>query len=163
MTPRPARAEDIAALARLWHIAWHEAHAALVPAALIALRTQASFKDRLHAFGDALRCAGPKGAPLGLCVVQGGKVDQIFVDAAARGTGLARDLLYDGEARLAAGGTRQAILECLPENTRAIRFYEKCGWQQRGIEDVNLDTSAGPFQIPALVLTKELRPQGATP
>jgi hypothetical protein len=33
MNVRPAEPSEIAALGRLWHDAWHDAHAAIVPAA----------------------------------------------------------------------------------------------------------------------------------
>ena len=44
---------DIGPLAALWHDGWHEAHAALVPTALTALRTPAEFRARVTAhLGD---------------------------------------------------------------------------------------------------------------
>lgn len=156
MTPRAARPQDLAPLTELWNSGWHVAHAAHVPADFAALRTPASFRARLEAFGDALRCAGPVGAPLGFCVAHGDHIDQLYTAAAARGTGLAQALIADGEARLAAAGIRTALLDCLPENSRAARFYTRCGWSPRGVETVELDTSRGPYRLPCLVFTKHI-------
>jgi GNAT superfamily N-acetyltransferase len=157
MTPglrvREAAASEYRALARLWHEAWHDAHDAHVPAALIALRTRESFLRRLPGFGDRLRVAGPEGAPLGLCTINGDEIDQLFVARSARGGGVAARLLADGEARLLASGVTTARLDCVIENARAIRFYEKHAWVRGEIKTVTLD---GPFQLRALVLSKIL-------
>lgn len=127
-----------------------------MPQKLFDLRTWNSFADRLAAFGDQLRVAGPVGAPLGLCVTVDAKVSQLFTALAARGTGLAADLLADAERRLYTAGHRTATLDVLAQNARAIRFYEKRGWHRRGVEISTLDTSQGPFELPVLVMQKAL-------
>jgi hypothetical protein len=45
MQVRPADADEIDLLARLWCNGWHEPHAPLSPLELIRLRTLASFRD----------------------------------------------------------------------------------------------------------------------
>jgi GNAT superfamily N-acetyltransferase len=147
---KPGEAE-FPALARMWHDAWHDGHDGLVPAALIALRNYDRFLRRLPDLGDRIRVAGPDGEPLGLCVIKGDEIDQLFVARAARGSGLAARLLADGEARLRAAGVTLARL------ARAIRFYEKHGWLRAETATVTIE---GPFRLQVLVLTKALAEPG---
>lgn len=144
---RAAQAGELDALARLWYDAWQDAHAQIVPAELVRLRTLESFRRRL---GDALadvRTTGPLGAPLGLCMVQGEELYQLFVAASARGSGVAAALLADGETRLAAAGVETAWLACAIGNERAARFYEKNGWQRTGVVTSRLETPDGLFLL----------------
>lgn len=153
---RPAEPADLAPLARLWYAGWHEAHAAIVPADLTAQRTEASFLNRLENLGDALRTAGPVGKPLGFCAIKGDELYQLFVSPDARGTGLARDLLTDGEARLAARGVARACLLCADGNDRAARFYARAGWTNLGLRRESVDTASGPFFFEVLRFEKDL-------
>ncbi|MEM7523873.1 MAG: GNAT family N-acetyltransferase [Pseudomonadota bacterium] len=146
----------MAALIDLWHAGWIEAHAEHVPAALTRLRTKESFDRRLSAFGDQLRVTGPEGAPTGLCVAKGEEIDQLFVSPTVRGGVVARALLADGEARIAAAGHREGVLFCAIGNDRAARFYTKCGWRLRGEDDVSLATSEGAFSLRTWVFVKRL-------
>ncbi len=159
---RPAVAADLAPLADLappadlWHAAWHDAHAAHVPAELVELRTRDAFEQRLRGFGDRLRVAETPDGLAGLCVVQENRIDQIYVAAAARGTGAAALLLADGEARLRRSGATLAQLDCVIENHRAIRFYEKHFWRRQGVETGTVETAQGAFRLPLMILVKRL-------
>jgi GNAT superfamily N-acetyltransferase len=146
---RPAREEDLDGLARVWHEGWHESHAHLVPAALTRLRTFDNFRDRLRAALRDVRVAGEPGAPVGFSVVKGDELYQLFVAAAARGTGVAAALIADAEARLAANG--------IATNERAARFYEKSGWRRAGTMLNRLETSAGTFPLEVWRYEKCLR------
>lgn len=161
MTPsvRPASDADLGPLADLWHDSWHEAHAAHVPPELTALRTRADFWDRLPALLPNLRTAGPDGAPRGLCVIRGAEMHQLFLTPEAKGTGLATALLADAEVRLAEAGVQEAWLDVLIENTRAIRFYQREGWQLGARADMPLDTAAGvgTFVLHVQLMTKRLQ------
>jgi GNAT superfamily N-acetyltransferase len=154
--PRLAQANDFKPLAELWHKAWHDAHAALTPPALVAGRTPASFAARLETVGDRLRIAGPSGAPLGLCIIDRDEIDQLYVATAARGTGLAAALLSDGEARIAAAGITEARLECARGNDRAARFYAREGWQQTGHAAVPAHAVDPPILIDVIHFRKTL-------
>jgi ribosomal protein S18 acetylase RimI-like enzyme len=147
MQVRPAAAGEIDPLARLWHDAWHESHAPLLPEELARLRTLESFRERLQAMLADIRVAGPTGAPLGFCVVKGEELYQLFVSPAARGSGTAAALIADAEARLAARGVETAWLACAVGNQRAARFYEKSGWRLAGTVTNPADTSSGPFPL----------------
>lgn len=147
MQVRPAVAAEIDALARLWHDAWHEAHAPLVPPELTRLRTLENFRERLQVMQADMRVAGPPGAPLGFCALKGEELNQLFVSPDARGSGAAAALIADAEARLAQRGVRTAWLACAVGNERAARFYEKSGWH-RGATVVNpAETANGPFPV----------------
>ncbi|WP_411641552.1 GNAT family N-acetyltransferase [Loktanella agnita] len=143
-------------MAWLWHDAWHEAHALHVPSALTALRNIPSFLRRVVDAGDQARTIGADGNPLGFCAITGRQMEQLFVASAARGSGVAAALLKDAEQRLYATGVVSAYLHCLPQNTTAIRFYEKMGWVGTDLHPVELTTSAGPFVLDCIVFTKSL-------
>jgi GNAT superfamily N-acetyltransferase len=147
MTAREAEESEFEYLARLWYGGWQDAHAGILPEALARYRTLASFLHRLHVEAPHLRVAGPVGQPTGMCIAKEDELNQLYVSASARGTGLAQMLLADGEARLHGNGVRTAWLACAIGNTRAARFYEKNGWQLRGEEFVALDTPDGPFRL----------------
>ena len=55
---RPAEAAEIDHLAQLWYHGWQDAHARILPAELIRIRTLESFKDRLQAALPAVRVVG---------------------------------------------------------------------------------------------------------
>jgi ribosomal protein S18 acetylase RimI-like enzyme len=147
MRVRPAEAEDVDHLARVWHEGWHDAHARIVPAELTRIRTFDSFRPRLlQALADT-RVVGPPRAPVGFCIVQGAELYQLFVSVEARGSGVAAALMTDAEARLAAAGVTKAWLACAIGNERAARFYEKSGWHRAGTMINELDTPGGMFSL----------------
>ena len=130
---RPATGADMAAVADLWHEGWHAGHAGHVPPGLTAARTLAAFHERTPArVADTTVALAGSGELLGFVMVVGDEVEQVFVGPAARGTGLARDLLAEAERQVAAGGHREAWLAVVVGNARARRFYEKRGWRDEG-------------------------------
>jgi len=157
MDVRAAQPNEIDQLARLWHDAWQDAHASIVPAELTRLRTLESFKQRLEAAFSDLRVVGPVGAPVGLCVVKDDELYQLFVSAQSRGAGVAAALIADAEARLSARGVGTAWLACAIGNNRAARFYEKCGWRRAGVVVSQLETPDGLFPLEVWRYEKPLR------
>jgi GNAT superfamily N-acetyltransferase len=147
MTVRAARPEEVDLLAQLWFDGWRDAHAAIVPAALARLRTLESFRERMAAALAETRVVGGSGPPLGFSMVRGAELYQLYVAAAARGTGAAALLIADAEARIADAGFAVAWLACAIGNDRAARFYEKCGWRRAGVVVTDADTSSGPFPL----------------
>jgi ribosomal protein S18 acetylase RimI-like enzyme len=144
---RNVEPSELDALARLWFDAWQDAHAAISPPALTRVRTLPSFRDRLEHLLADIRAIGPSGAPLGFAIVQGDELYQLYVAAAARGTGVAAALTDDAEARIAATGVETAWLACAIGNERAARFYEKRGWSRVGTMTSQLDTLEGVFPL----------------
>jgi ribosomal protein S18 acetylase RimI-like enzyme len=147
MDVRAAEAAEIDHLARLWHSAWQDAHARIVPAELTRLRTLESFRDRLHAALSDTRVVGPSGAAVGFCIVKRDELYQLFVSAQSRGSGVAAALIADAEARLAERGVETAWLACAIGNDRAARFYEKRGWRRAGTIVSQLNTPGGAFPL----------------
>jgi ribosomal protein S18 acetylase RimI-like enzyme len=143
MDVRPAEADDIDHLARVWWEGWHEAHAAIVPAELTRIRTLESFRPRLREALPDVRVVGPAGAPVGFSIIKGAELYQLFVSAPSRGTGVAAELMTDAEARLAASGVDTAFLACAIGNERAARFYEKRGWRRVGTMINRLEVPGG--------------------
>ena len=129
---RPSR--RVPALARLWHEAGGTTPTtASSPPALVALRTLRELPATACAdFGDPLRVAGPPGEPLGLCVVSGDEIDQLFVAPAARGTGLAATAA--GRRRGAARRRRRAPsarIACAIGNDRALALLREARLARR--------------------------------
>ena len=147
MDVRAAVKPEIEHLARIWHDGWHDAHRHIVPAELVSLRTVESFAERLQAALAELRVAGPFGDAAGLCIIRDDELYQLYVAAQARGTGVAAALMADGEARLSQHGVETAWLACAIGNERAVRFYEKCGWNRAGLVLLNVETSRGTFPL----------------
>lgn len=133
--------------AALWHAGWHDAHAAIVPGELTELRTLDSFSTRLKKYAPTTRIAVREGQVLGLCVVLKDEINQMYVSAQARGTGLAADLIQDGERRIREAGHETAWLACAVGNDRAARFYEKRGWENARTETLRFETQDGSYPL----------------
>lgn len=139
---RPATGADMPAVAALWHEGWHTGHAGHVPPGLTAARTLAAFHERTPArVADTAVAIGDAGDLLGFVMVVGDEVEQVFVGPDARGTGLAAELLTEAERLVAVSGFPEAWLAVVAGNTRARRFYEKCGWRDEG--DLAYEVVAG--------------------
>lgn len=155
---RPADAADMAAVADLWHEGWHDGHAGHVPDGLTTARTLAAFHERTPArVGDTAVAVGDDGSLLGFVMVVGDEVEQVFVARAARGSGLAAELLAEAERRVAAAGHAWAWLAVVVGNARARRFYERHGWVDRG--DLPYEVTAGgrTFVSPCRRYVKQVR------
>ncbi|MEZ5290030.1 MAG: GNAT family N-acetyltransferase [Vicinamibacterales bacterium] len=164
MTVEPLRLatpDDLEPLADLWHEGWRDAHAAILPADLTALRTRDSFVPRLRAALADLWVAGPPGAPLGFCMLRGDELSQLFVARHVRGAGLAARLLAAAEDDLRRRGVLRPWLACAIGNDRAARFYEKHAWRRTGVVVVTLSTTAGPYALEVWRYEKDLADHAA--
>jgi ribosomal protein S18 acetylase RimI-like enzyme len=63
-----------------------------------------------------------------------GELMAIMVDGNQRGFGVGSALMATRERALRAHGLAIATLWVVPENTRAVRFYEYCGWVLEGTQ-----------------------------
>jgi len=138
-TIRPAEESDVPRLAQLWFDGWQDAHLGLLPESVRRARTLASFERRLiDALGD-IRVATRDDRLNGFVMLREAELYQFYVDASARGSGVAQQLMAETERWLAARGFAESFLDCAIGNDRAARFYEKCGWQRQGIVESTLD------------------------
>ncbi|WP_284534574.1 GNAT family N-acetyltransferase [Nocardioides sp. T2.26MG-1] len=140
-TLRPARPGDMAAVADIWHPAWHLGHAGHVPDGLTAARTLEAFHERTPARVADTTVAEVDGRVAGFIMVVGDEVEQVFVDPALHGAGVAAPLLAEAERQVAAAGYAEAWLAVVTGNARARRFYEKHGWRDGG--DLPYEVTAG--------------------
>jgi GNAT superfamily N-acetyltransferase len=81
--------------------------------------------------------------------VKGDEVEQIYVDRAARGTGVAAMLLRKAEAEIRSAGHRRAWLAVVAGNQRARSFYARHGWRDAGPFSYMAETEAGPLAVPS--------------
>lgn len=125
-------------VAALWHAGWHDAHPGHVPDELTASRTLKEFEDRApHRVADTT-LAEVDGDLAGFVMVVADEVEQVYVAAPHRGTGVAEVLLDEAVRRVAADGHAEAWLAVVEGNARARRFYERRGWR---------DTGALPYEV----------------
>lgn len=156
MEIRNAESREIGRLAKLWYDGWQDAHATILPAELARLRTLKSFAERLEQHHSQVRTAGEIGDPLGFCICKDDEIYQLYVSAAARGTGLAAKLMNDAENQFRKNGITTAWLACAIGNERAARFYEKAGWTRVGEMTNRLETPAGEYLLNTWRYEKDL-------
>lgn len=145
---RRATAEDAEAIAAIWLAGWRESHAGHVPEALVAARTPASFRSRAAQRIDDAIVAVADATLAGFAMVAGDEVEQVYVDGAQRGTGVAALLLDEAQRLVAAAGHHTAWLAVIASNARARRFYERHGWTDDGAFDYPAKTEAGTVAVP---------------
>jgi GNAT superfamily N-acetyltransferase len=100
--------------------------------------------------------ASSSAAVAGFVMVVGDEVEQVFVAADHRGSGVAALLLTEAERQVAAAGFAEAWLAVVPGNVRARRFYEREGWRDTGGFDYRAETAAGTVAVPCRRYAKSL-------
>ncbi|GIG91198.1 GNAT family N-acetyltransferase [Plantactinospora endophytica] len=158
---RPAVADDAEAVSAIWLAGWRDGHLGHVPEALVAVRTPESFRSRAaQRVGDTVvAVAGPERRVVGFVMVVGDEVEQVYVDRAERGTGVAGLLLGEAERLVAAAGHRRAWLAVAPGNARARRFYERSGWADDGVFDYPAAVAGETMPVPCHRYGKPLGPR----
>ena len=147
-TLRPATPDDVHAIADIWYHGFLDGHLGNVPDELVAIRTHESFGPRAaKRVGDTV-VAIIDGAVAGFIMVVEDEVEQVYVSASHRGSGVAAVLLAEAERLVTANGHEQAWLAVAPGNSRARRFYERNGWRDEGLFDYPAQTDAGPISVP---------------
>jgi ribosomal protein S18 acetylase RimI-like enzyme len=150
---RAARAEDAGAVAEIWEHGWRDGHLGNVPDELVALRTPESFTTRAAERVGDTTVATVDGAVAGFVMVVGDEVEQVYVSADHRGSGVASTLLAEAERLVATGGHPKAWLAVAPGNARARRFYERQGWVDEG----RFDYRAAGMVVPCQRYVKAVR------
>lgn len=153
---RPARPEDSAAIAEIWHAGWQDAHTGHVPDELVRIRTRASFDVRAAQRLEDSAVATVGGEVAGFVRVDGDELEQVFVSRNHRGSGVANVLLAEAERMLRARGYDRTWLAVVDGNARARRFYERNGWSDEGMFDYQAASESGPISVPCRRYVKQL-------
>ncbi|GAA2722456.1 GNAT family N-acetyltransferase [Cellulomonas aerilata] len=157
---RPAGRDDVEAIAAVWHRSWGDGHLGHVPAELPQHRELDHLLGRVPVRLATTTVATVDGVVVGFVVTHRDAVEQLYVDAPARGTGVAAQLLSHGEAEIGRAWTT-AWLAVVPGNARARRFYERQGWSDSGPYDNPAFTSGGStILVPTRRYTKAVGPVG---
>jgi ribosomal protein S18 acetylase RimI-like enzyme len=158
---RPATADDVDAVSAVFHQGWHDVHPGRVPDGLTARRTQEAFRDRVTqriAETDETTVAEVGGTVAGFIMVNDeGEAEQVYVDRAFRGSGVAPLLLAEAERQIAAAGHDVAFLVVVRGNDRAQAFYAKQGWTDEGDVDYPVTALGEHFISPCRRFTKRVR------
>ena len=147
---------DAHAVAQIWHAGWPDGHLGHVPEDLVAVRTEESFHRRAAERVADTVVAEIGSAVAGFTMVVDDELEQVYVDASHRGSGVADALLADAEARIRATGHSRAWLAVVAGNARARRFYERRGWVDDGPVVYPAEGPDGPIDVPAHRYIKEL-------
>ena len=145
---RPARTDDAEVVAAIWRDGWREGHLGHVPDELVAARTRESFDIRTRERVGDTTVAVDGLVVTGFVMVVGDEVEQVYVSAGHRGTGAARLLMAGAERLVAVNGHQWAWLAVAAGNTRARRFYERCGWNDNGPFDYAAAVPGGTVAVP---------------
>lgn len=146
---RPATASDAPEVAAIWCSGWRDGHLGGVPDELVAVRTPESFQKRAADRVGDTTVAAIDGSVAGFIMVIADEVEQVYVAAEHRGTGVAQLLLKAAEDQVARNGFEQAWLAVVTSNARARRFYARAGWIDQGEFNYHAFTEAGPIMVPA--------------
>ncbi|WP_227000610.1 GNAT family N-acetyltransferase [Protaetiibacter intestinalis] len=157
---RPATPADAERVVDIWAPGWRDGHLGHVPEALLAHRTREAFVPRVAAAIPRTRVAEVDGVIAGFTMTAGDEVDQVYVDPAFRGTGVAAALLADAADAVRAAGHPVPWLAVASGNARARHFYEREGWTDAGefayAAEIGADAS-----VPVSCHRMELRPARA--
>jgi GNAT superfamily N-acetyltransferase len=156
VTIRPASADDSAAVASIWRHGWRHAHLGQVPDELLAARTPESFSSRAAQRVDDTTVAVVDAAIAGFVMVVDDEVEQVYVAAHHRGSGVAAVLLAEAERLVRENGHERAWLAVVAGNGRARRFYERHGWMDEGPFDHQASGPTGAISVPAHRYVKDV-------
>jgi putative acetyltransferase len=155
---RPATQTDVAAIAELWHDGWVDGHRGHVPAGLLAHRGPADFHQRVPDQLAATTVAvDDDDQVIGFATVRHDELEQLYVAATARGSGVADALIAHAES-LIAHDHELAWLAVVAGNARARAFYERCGWRDDGPLDYRAAVDGGTFVVPCRRYVKPVGP-----
>jgi GNAT superfamily N-acetyltransferase len=145
---RTGTGEDARAIAEVWRLGWRDGHLGLVPDELVETRTDESFLARASERAGEMTVAVVDGAIAGFVLVVDDELEQVYVAASHRGTGVAGALLAEAERQVRANGHVGAWLAVVAGNARARAFYERAGWRDEGPFLYAAATEHGPIEVP---------------
>lgn len=135
---RPYREDDFEATVALWQRAWDAAFPDIDFAARLAWWRERWTRELVPR--NTIRIAKRDGQMVGFLVIdpRSGYLDQLVVAPELWGTDVANALIAEAK-RLAPAGI---VLHVNKENARAIRFYERVGFERAG-EDNEVNPFSG--------------------
>jgi ribosomal protein S18 acetylase RimI-like enzyme len=156
-TLRPAREADAEAIADIWCHGWVDGHMGIVPQELVRHRTPDDFRRRVPPRLGWTTVAVLEDRLVGFVMVHGDEVEQVYVDASARGRGVADALMEHAEREI---GARHDVawLAVAVDNTRARRFYERSGWRDVLGFDYPAEIEGGTLPVPCRRYEKAVKP-----
>lgn len=146
---RRAVPEDAQTIAEIWHLGWRDGHLGNVSQELITARHEGSFRRRAAQRVNDTTAAVVDGQIAGFTMVAGNEVEQLYVSARHRGTGVADLLIRAAERQIKGAGYSTAWLAVVAGNARARRFYERSGWSDEGLFDYSAAGDRGPIAVRA--------------
>jgi ribosomal protein S18 acetylase RimI-like enzyme len=96
------------------------------------------------------------GTVAGFVVIVGDGVEQVYVSAAHRGTGVAAELMREAERQVKANGHAKGWLAVAAGNARARAFYQRAGWHDEGSFEYIAATASGPIGVPCHRYAKDV-------
>ena len=157
---RPATTDDVDAVVAVFHEGWHDVHPGRVPDGLTERRTPEAFRARVSARiaeTEETTVAEVDGTVAGFIMVSDDEAEQVYVDRAFRGSGVAALLLTEAERQIAAAGHDVAFLAVVRGNDRAQAFYARQGWTDEGDVDYPVTALGEQFISPCRRFTKRVR------
>jgi ribosomal protein S18 acetylase RimI-like enzyme len=143
-------------MAEIWHLGWRDGHFGHVPQELLEARTPESFRARASERVTETTVAVIDGAIAGFVIVVGDEVEQVYVSAEQRGTGVADALMREAERQVQENGYSKGWLAVVAGNARARAFYERRGWRDEGPLDYAAASESGPIRVPSHRYVKDV-------
>jgi GNAT superfamily N-acetyltransferase len=156
VTIRPGSPADAAVVAEIWRRGWRDGHVGHVPRELAEARTDESFAERAARRVDDTTVAVVDGVVAGFVMVVDDEVEQVYVGAAHRGSGVADALMDEAERQVGAAGHTTAWLAVVEGNARARAFYERKGWSDGGPFDYAAATEFEAIAVPCRRYVKDV-------
>ncbi len=143
-------------MAEIWRSGWRDGHIGNVPRQLIDARTDESFDIRAAERVGDTTVAVIDADIAGFVMVVDDEVEQVYVSADHRGSGVADALMTEAERQVRANGHNEAWLAVVAGNARARRFYERSGWVDEGEFVYEASDRTGPIAVPCRRYVKAL-------
>jgi GNAT superfamily N-acetyltransferase len=156
VTLRRGRADDADAVAELWRLGWRDGHLGFVPPELVEARTPESFRARAGERICETTVAVVDEEVAGFVLVVDDEVEQVYVSASHRGTGIADALLREAERQVRVNGHAKAWLAVVAGNARARAFYERAGWRDEGPFEYSAAAEDGSIGVPCQRYVKQV-------
>jgi GNAT superfamily N-acetyltransferase len=123
---------------------------------VVSCRTRTWFDREAEAIGRSALIVERLGRVVGFTAWRGAQIESVFVVESEYGNGTAAQLLAETERAMIQEGTLSAFLHCRVRNKKAVRFYEKHGWQREGHTQEVLEGVAAPQAVDVWRMVKRL-------